>query len=136
GKLTPRGPPMIRILIACLAVALFAPVAPAQPAGAKMRLYVGTYTGAKSKGIYLFDFDPATGKLVDAGLAGEATNPSFLAFHPTQPILYAVAEGGGKGAVASFKVDDESGKLTFLNKESSGGNGPCHVSVDRTGKVC
>jgi 6-phosphogluconolactonase len=127
---------MIRTLIAFLALTLLAAPALAQPAGGKMRLYVGTYTGAKSKGIYLFDFDPATGKLVDAGLAGEAQNPSFLAFHPTQPVLFAVSEGGGKGAVAAFKVDDESGKLTFLNKESSGGGGPCHVSVDRTGKVC
>ena len=59
-----------------------------------VRLYVGTYTGPKSKGIYLFDFDPATGKLVDAGLAGETPNPSFFAFHPTQPFVVRRRRGG------------------------------------------
>ena len=130
---------MIRSIVALLTVALFAQVAFAQPAGGKPRLYVGTYTGPKSKGIYLFDFDPATGKLVDAGLAGEAPNPSFLVFHPKLPILYAVSEidnfnGKKSGAVAAFSVDDASGKLTLLNRESSGGQGPCYVAIDKAGK--
>ena len=49
-----KGPIMIRSIVALLTVALFAQVALAQPAGGKARLYVGTYTGPKSKGIYLF----------------------------------------------------------------------------------
>src|SRR5581483_6005739 len=63
------------------------------PAG-KQWVYVGTYTGAKSgsKGIYRFDFDPATGHLTPGGLAGEAVNPSFLAIHPDHKHLYAVGE--------------------------------------------
>jgi 6-phosphogluconolactonase len=125
---------MIRSLVAFLTVVLFAQVALAQPAGGKMRLYVGTYTGPKSKGIYLFDFDPATGKLVDAGVAGETPNPSFLVFHPTQPFVYAVSEGGKTGAIAALSVDDTTGKLTVLNKQPSGGSGPCYVAIDKAGK--
>jgi 6-phosphogluconolactonase len=127
---------MIRTLVIGLALAMFAQVADAQPAGGKMRLYVGTY----GKTIRLFEFDPATGKLVDAGVAAETPNPSFLAFHPTQPFMYAVSEiddfkGMKSGAVAALSIDDKTGKLTVLNREPSGGQGPCHVSVDRTGKV-
>ena len=43
---------------------------------------------------------------------------------------------GGKrvGAVAAFSLDAKTGRLTFLNRQSSGGAGPCHLAVDRTGK--
>jgi len=106
----------------------------------KQWVYVGTYTGGKNpgKGIYRFDFDPATGHLTSAGLAAEAVNPSFLAIHPTGSFLYAVGEFGdasGKGGgVNAFRVDASSGKLKLLNQASSGGKGPCHITVDRAGK--
>src|SRR5262245_19891133 len=67
---------------------------PAQEAGRneKLWVYVGTYTGGKSKGIYRLELDLATGKPTSHGLAAEATNPSFLAIHPTHKVLYAVGE--------------------------------------------
>jgi len=106
---------------------------------ARLWVYVGTYTGKNSKGIYLFELDLATGKLESKGLAGEAVNPSFLAIHPSRKFLYACSEvsnvGGKKtGAVAAFAVDPKTGKLTELNRESSGGAGPCHLVVDGAGR--
>ena len=59
---------------------------------AMRRVYVGTYTGSGSRGIYAFRFDPASGALQEEGLAVEETNPSFLAIHPDRPFLYAVSE--------------------------------------------
>jgi 6-phosphogluconolactonase len=105
----------------------------------KVRLYIGTYTWKASKGIYLSRLDPATGALEAPVLAGAATNPSFVAIHPSGRFLYAVGEvdrfGGQKGGVLSaFAVDPQSGKLTLLNQQSSRGPGPCHVAVDRTGR--
>ena len=105
----------------------------------KVRLYIGTYTWKASKGIYLSRLDPATGALEAPVLAGAATNPSFVAIHPSRRFLYAVGEvdrfGGQKGGVLSaFAVDPQSGKLTLLNQRSSRGPGPCHVAVDRTGR--
>src|SRR5436190_14706906 len=101
--------------------------------------YIGTYTGKQSKGIYAFRFDASTGKLTPLGLAAESTGPSFLAVHPNRRFLYAVSEvnefGGQKGgAVSAFSIDPATGKLTFLNQVGSRGTGPCHVSVDKTGK--
>ncbi len=102
-------------------------------------LYVGTYTGTKSKGIYAFRLD-AKGKLTPLGLAAETTSPTFLAVHPNKKFLYAANEMGsfaGKrntGAVSAFKIDRQSGKLTLLNQQPSGGGGPCHLVVDETGK--
>jgi 6-phosphogluconolactonase len=61
-------------------------------AAAAVLVYFGTYTGPKSKGIYVAPFDTATGTLGALRVAGETENPSFLALHPTRPLLYAVNE--------------------------------------------
>ena len=103
------------------------------------RVYFGTYTGAKSKGIYVAQFDSTTGKLSQPELAAETRNPSFLAVHPNERFLYAVGEvndtqGLRAGAVNAFAIESSSGKLTPLNQQTSGGTGPCHISVDATGK--
>jgi 6-phosphogluconolactonase len=103
-------------------------------------VYIGTYTSrAKSEGIYLARFDTATGRLGAPELAAKTTNPSFLAAHPNRRFLYAVGEVGnfgGKpsGMVSAFSIAADSGKLTLLNQQPSGGAGPCHLAVDRTGK--
>jgi len=101
-------------------------------------VYVGTYTGPESKGIYAYRFDAKTGDITPLGLAGVAQNPSFLAIHPNRKFLYAVGESGSGGAwggaVSAFALDRATGKLTLLNSASSGGKGPCHLVVDKTGK--
>ena len=127
--------------IACLAAAVLGmaggPVSAAAPG--KWWVFIGTYTGPKSKGIYRFAFDPATGALTGGELAAEAISPSFLAVHPSHRFLYAVNEVddfGGKrtGGVSAFALDPATGKLTPLNSQPSGGDGPCHLVVDRAGK--
>ncbi|QDT28090.1 lactonase family protein [Gimesia panareensis] len=104
------------------------------------RVYVGTYTrGSDSKGIYQLLLDGETGKLTHVDVTGNTVNPSFLAIHPNQKYLYAVNEindfqGKPAGAVSAFAIDSASGKLTFLNQQSSLGGSPCHLVVDEKGK--
>jgi 6-phosphogluconolactonase len=112
-----------------------------EPAGTKPYLvYVGTYTTKQSsKGIYAYWFDAGTGKLKAAGLAAESVDPSFVAVHPNGKYLYAVNEvdefGGQKsGAVSAFAIDRRSGALKLLNQVATRGGGPCHVSLDKSGK--
>lgn len=105
----------------------------------KMWVYVGTYTGAKSKGIYLFELNTATGALTPSGVAAEIPSPSFLALAPNKRFLYAANEvpnfaGKSSGAVSAFAIDAATGKLTALNQQGSGGPGPCHLVVDASGK--
>jgi 6-phosphogluconolactonase len=105
----------------------------------KLRVYVGTYTGGASKGIYRLELDIEAGKLSAPHLAAKAVNPSFLAIHPNRRFLYAVGEinefGGKKsGAVNAFAINAKTGDLKLLNQQSSGGAGPCHVVVDAKGK--
>ena len=112
----------------------------AEPTG--QFVWFGTYTGgpANSEGIYVSQFDATTGKLTAPTLAAAVKNPSFLAVHPTLPVMYAVSEvadadGKPTGAVLALAIDEATGTLTTKNHQSSGGGGPCHVSVDRSGKV-
>jgi 6-phosphogluconolactonase len=134
---TPRLTTRIIGMSTLLAASVSAGAASAQEAA--VRVYIGTYTGEHSRGIYLSQLDPATGALSPAELAGEVKNPSFLAIHPNRKFVYAVSEvadAGGKptGAVSAFAVEPKSGKLKLLNQQSSQGAGPCHLVVDATGK--
>ena len=102
-------------------------------------LYVGTYTGPKSEGIYAFRYDDATGKAVPLGLAAKSSSPSFLAIHPNGRFLYAVNEtdqwqGKPGGSVSAFAIDPATGKLRELSQQSTMGGSPCHLSVDATGQ--
>jgi 6-phosphogluconolactonase len=109
----------------------------AQSKGGKARIYVGTYTGPESKGIYTCDFSMADGSIKDLQLAAEVQNPSFVTVHPNKKFVYCVNEvsnfkGEKAGAVTAFRIDGN--KLVKLNEQSSGGDGPCYVSIDKSGK--
>jgi 6-phosphogluconolactonase len=95
--------------------------------------YVGTYTKRGSEGIYIYRMDASSGDLALLGVASGVENPSFLALDPQRRYLYAVNEVD-QGTVSAFAVDRESGALRFLNRQSSHGAAPCHLSVDQTGR--
>jgi 6-phosphogluconolactonase len=128
--------PRLRALIWLLAVLL---TTAANALAAEYRVYVGTYTGKGSEGIYAFRFNPVTGATSSVGLAAATDNPSFLAVHPNGRFLYAVNEldtfhGEPAGALSAFAIDRGSGKLELLQQVSSLGAGPAHVSLDRTAR--
>jgi 6-phosphogluconolactonase len=129
---------MPSIRLACLAAVLL----PAAAGADEVPVWFGTYTRgpAGSEGIYVARFDTLRGTLSNPVLAAVAQNPSFLAFHPKLPMLYAVAEvtgidGKPGGSVAAFAVDEATGTLTAKGEQSSGGAGPCHVTVDPSGRA-
>jgi 6-phosphogluconolactonase len=122
------------LLVGCL-LTVFGPPAVA----AERFVYFGTYTGKKSKGIYVSRLDTKAGKLTAPELAAQVASPSFLAVPPKGRFLYAVNEasssaGKPAGAVSAFAIDSTSGKLTLLNQQSSVGAGPCHLITDHAGK--
>jgi len=126
------------VLLAAMAVVLaFCTIA--QCADKTVRVYFGTYTRKTSKGIYLSKFNLATGALSKPALAARTDNPTFLAIDPSQKFLYAAGgatkiDGKRTGLLTAFSIDKSSGKLTQLNRQPSGGKGPCHVVLDALGK--
>jgi len=98
-------------------------------------VYVGSYTGesgGEGEGIALLRRDPGTGDLTRLGLAARTPSPSFLARHPTLPVLYAVNELG-LGTVSAFAVAPD-GALELLEVRPTGGGHPCHLAVTRDGR--
>ena len=103
-------------------------------------MFVGTYTGPTSQGIYAFRFDDSTGALTPLGLAAATPNPSFLAVSPDRRVLFAVNEissfgGERSGSVRSYRIDSAIGKLSEISVQSTQGADPCHLAIDATGRV-
>jgi 6-phosphogluconolactonase len=113
----------------------------------ELLVYWGTYTAGgprygtgESKGIYVSRLNAATGRLTPPELAVETANPSYLAIHPSRKFLYSVNEhiemtGKTMGEMSAFAIDTVTGKLRELNRVPSRGGMPCHVAVDKTGRV-
>lgn len=100
--------------------------------------YVGTYTGKGSDGIYAYRWHPDTGVMESLGLAAKTPSPSFIVASADGASLYAANEmekfrGNSDGSISSFRVDRSTGKLVPGTVVSSGGAGPCQLSLDHTG---
>jgi 6-phosphogluconolactonase len=115
------------------------------PSSSTTFAYVGTYTShqpfmqGRALGIYVCRLNRSSGVLELSDTTTNVPNPSFLALHPSRPFLYAVNElpevdGRPGGAVSAFSIDPASGALQYLNRASTGGAAPCHLSVDRSGR--
>ncbi|MDB6069346.1 MAG: 6-phosphogluconolactonase [Verrucomicrobiales bacterium] len=120
-------------------MSLLAPTA--SIAGDHWHVYFGCYTNAKTgaKGIHLSEFNSATGTLTEPVVAAETASPSFLAIHPDGKFLYSVGESATKGKkggpVSAFAINKADGTLKLINQADSGGDGPCHISLDATGRM-
>ena len=104
----------------------------AAPPAPEHYLLIGTYTTGKSEGIYVYKFNSNDGSFQPVSVGKGIKNPSYLAVAPDNKHVYSVSEGENEGAITAFSF--ENGTLTMLNAQPSGGNGPCYVAVDRTGK--
>ncbi len=132
----------------------------------KLQIYIGAYTHTDGKGIYrceldlgvekgsgTFGVEKGSGTFCRNGpkgashkrsltpflhLAAEAIHPSFLAVHPTRPLLFCTNETGDyegrpSGAVSAYAIEPESGRLALLNRQASLGAAPCYLSIDPSG---
>ena len=121
---------------------LFAALFVASVASAQIKkefVYFGTTPKAAPRAIYVSRLDVTTGKLTAPEVAVETKGSGFLAIHPNHKFLYAIgdydkATDKPAGAVKAFAIDAKTGKLTFLNEQSSVGKGPAHLTVDHSGK--
>jgi 6-phosphogluconolactonase len=117
-------------------IVVFSLIALSTASAEPLRVYFGTYTRGQNagQGIYRSTLDLDTGKLSEPILAAEAKNPSFLEIHPNGKFLYAVSEVGSSGGLSAYAIGRKTGNLKLLNKQPSGGAGPCHVSIDSAGR--
>jgi 6-phosphogluconolactonase len=106
--------------------------------GSDSRTAIEAGADPSAVGISVFAVDPDTGVLSLVQTVA-SDNAFFFAFDPTQRFLYAVNvigdyEGSESGSVEAYAVDPETGMLTFLNRQSSGGSTAAQPAVDPSGK--
>jgi 6-phosphogluconolactonase len=100
----------------------------------KYNLLIGTFTTATNKdGIQVYEFDSQTGDLSYKSKVSDAESPSYLTISRDWKHVYSVNEVKN-GSISAYSFDPVSGKLSFINKVTSGGDGPCYVEVDDKNK--
>jgi 6-phosphogluconolactonase (cycloisomerase 2 family) len=100
-----------------------------------MFAYVGSRTTkertARGDGITVYRV-LSNGHLEPVQIAGDLVNPSYLALSKDGTRLYTIH--GDESDISSFAVDRTSGKITFLNRQSTQGKNPVHLAIDPSGK--
>jgi 6-phosphogluconolactonase len=104
----------------------------------KIFFYVGSSDGSLEHSIFLCELDSSKGQvsIVDSFPGSKAS--SYLALSPDKDFLYAIDETRSDPekkypSVTSFQVTDQEGRLKMMNRQSSEGRGPCHVSCHPDG---
>jgi 6-phosphogluconolactonase len=101
-----------------------------------MYAYVGSRTTrerhARGEGISIFRIDPQSAALTLIDIVKDLVNPSFLTLSRDGRFLYTVH--GDESEISAFAVDRASGRLQFLNRQSTGGKNPVHLALDPTGQ--
>ncbi|MFC6066089.1 lactonase family protein [Streptomyces ochraceiscleroticus] len=108
---------------------------PGRPRPVALRpLFLGTYTSQPGggSGVGLAAYHPVTGEITGTGVLTGVADPSYLTLSPDRRTLYAVQENA-EGAVTAVRLAAD-GAHHVLGSRSTGGAGPCHLSVHPSGR--
>lgn len=103
----------------------------------EIQLLIGTYARQEesdSEGVYIFRMDNSSGKLSYETVIKNMPNVSFMAKHPRLEWIYAVNETEEFGGEPGGGVSVLSKDYNLLHKQSSGGEHPCYISIEQTGR--
>ncbi|MBN2302815.1 MAG: lactonase family protein [Lentisphaerae bacterium] len=100
----------------------------------EMLVFIGSCPMNDNAGIYTFRFNVQSGRLTPTDHYFRAENPSFLAVNKTNNRLYSVGERE-QGIVRAFSINGTTGELTLINTQTTGGKGPCHLTIDSHANV-
>ncbi|ANU09057.1 hypothetical protein A1A1_06947 [Planococcus antarcticus DSM 14505] len=96
-------------------------------------LLTGSYSSEIEQGIKLWEFEDITGELTELmGVAG-IERPSFITVHPNGTSFIAASEVDD-GELVSYWIHPASKKIVEINRQSSNGDHPAHVTIDETGQ--
>lgn len=103
-------------------------------------LYAGTFSVRGSEGVYVYEFNRKKTSLKLVQTVRTLASPTYLAVHPSGRFVYTVNRDPAPdftkpGSVSAFVVHQKTGQLAHINNRSSYGAGPCHISIDKTGKL-
>lgn len=93
-------------------------------------VYVGSYGDVEEEAVQVLEFNARDGSLKKVGSVTGIQNPSYLTVNQAQDRLYVVSEVE-KGEVVSYSIDKADLKLTEINRQTTKGNGPCYITLDK-----
>ncbi len=96
----------------------------------KFNLLVGSSSNAETDGIYVYEFNSQTGEITNKTKA-TVNRPTYIITSPDLKYVYSITESAN---ISSFEYNKVSGELIYINKQSSGGAGPIHISEDFSGR--
>lgn len=97
----------------------------------ELYLFVGTYAKESDAGIYLYRFNTEDGSATPVKEVSGIENPSYLALDKEGKFLYSVSETGASGAkVYACSFDRKTADIRLVDKQETGGGGPCFIWVD------
>lgn len=101
--------------------------------------YIGSYAEANDAGLYACSYDSELGELKLIEEISGLHNPTFLEVEPVNKRLYAISVDveldKSTGLAIAYQIDQETGKLTLINKEKTVPASTCHISIDQTAQL-
>ncbi|MEM7530589.1 MAG: lactonase family protein [Chloroflexota bacterium] len=106
----------------------------------QLQVFISTYTEGKAGAVHAYQLDVASGQLTLQAHTDHPEKPFFLVLSPDRTILYVAhgseqADEGRNGYVSAYKIVDDTGQLTFINRQSTQGTTVCYVDVDPSGRT-
>jgi 6-phosphogluconolactonase (cycloisomerase 2 family) len=102
-----------------------------------MFAYVGCYTSksrnGRGTGIGVHRMDPATGAWTPVQTVPDLVNPSILTLDRSRRFLYS-AHGGDEDYATAFAIDEATGRLTRIGRQSTDGKNGVHLAADATNR--
>ncbi len=105
---------------------------------AKELIFVGTFDGDGSQGLYVFSLDRDNLSLELLQTISDRLAPSFQAVHPKMAVVYSasrstISDQSDHQTIGAYRVDKGTGRLLLISEQSVMGISPAHVSVDPLG---
>ncbi|KAA0140159.1 lactonase family protein [Gimesia chilikensis] len=103
-------------------------------------VFISAFAAGEEGAIHAYKFNPETGELTQVARTADVEHPFFLAVSPDNRYLYSIHAPGkfsGKDNefVSAFELEERTGKLKLLNRQSSLGTASCYLDIDDTGKA-
>lgn len=104
--------------------------------GKELNLVIGSYADADGPGMYVYRFDTETGKARALSSVTGIDNPTYLTISPGNQFIYSFsAVPVPKASASAYAFDAKTGKMRLLNREETGGSGPCSIWLDSRQKL-
>ncbi|OIN55624.1 6-phosphogluconolactonase [Arsenicibacter rosenii] len=96
-----------------------------------VRFYVGSLTPGPTSLISLVELDGKSGVITSLDTFNYCKGPGYIALSQDKKILYAATQSS---ELKSFSIA-QTGKLTPISSQASGGVNPCHVAIHPAGML-